>query len=304
MLVTLHPGANRGDVLEVLTRIRAEADNATGPGTAGAAGRLTSYLEWAARSARMLHHRIKAADIDRLILTRGYDRLLAAAGSLTGTDTGTQRVLNGLTDMELRLRAEALDEIISDLQSPNPQWSADDLYAVLDTSVYIEHDDKLENLDIAPELTAFPDKRFHLLVPMVVIDELDGIKNKGQDLKRWRAAYTVGVLERIFSPGQRTPGLLREGHYGVRGAIDMEILYDPPGHIRLPINDDEIIDRALAARPLAGKSVTLVTFDTGQTFRAREADLMVVKLTKPLGDEPAPRQRRSKAETPAKTATA
>ena len=127
MLVTLHPGANRGDVLEVLTRIRAEADNATGPGNAGAAGRLTGYLEWAARSARMLHNRIKAADIDRLILTRGYDRLLAAAGSLTGTDTGIQRVLNGLIDMELRLRAEALNEIISDLRSPNPQWCADDL---------------------------------------------------------------------------------------------------------------------------------------------------------------------------------
>ncbi len=83
----------------------------------------------------------------------------------------------------------------------------------------------------------------------------------------------------------------------------MEILYDPPGHVRLPINDDEIIDRALAAGPLAGKPVTLVTFDTGQTFRAREADLPVVKLTKPLGHEPAPRQRRSKAEILAKPAT-
>jgi hypothetical protein len=85
------------------TRIRTEADNATGPGNAGAAGRLTGYLEWAARSAPMLHNRIKAADIDRLILTRGYDRLLAAAGSLTGTDTSIQRVLNDLIDMELRL---------------------------------------------------------------------------------------------------------------------------------------------------------------------------------------------------------
>jgi hypothetical protein len=121
MLVTLHLGANRGDVLEVLTHIRAEADNATGPGNSGAAGRLTGYLEWATRSARMLHNRIKAADIDRLILTRGYDRLLAAVGSPTRTDAGIQRVLNGLIDMELRLRAEALDEIISDLRSPNPQ---------------------------------------------------------------------------------------------------------------------------------------------------------------------------------------
>jgi len=174
---------------------------------------------------------------------------------------------------------------------------------VPDTSVYIEHDVKLEKLDIAPELTAFPDKRLHLLVPMVVTDELDGIKNKGEDVKRWRAAHTLGVLERVFSPGQRMPGLLRNGEQGVRGAIDMEILYDPPGQVRLPVNDDEIVDRALAAGPLAGKPVTLVTFETGQTFRAREADLPVVELTKPLGDEPAPRLRRSKAQTLAKPAT-
>ena len=85
---------------------------------------------------------------------------------------------------------------------------------------------------------------------------------------------------------------METAQYGVRGAVDMEILYDSPGHIRLPVNDDEIIDRTLAAKPLVGKPVTLVTFDTGQTFRAREADLPVVKLAKPLGDEPARRQKR------------
>ncbi len=289
MLVSLHPAANSRDALEVLARIRGEADNVSG---SSAADRLNSYLEWAARSARILHNRLRSADIDRLIFTRGYGRLLAAAGNLSGTDTGTQRVLNGLLDMELRLRTEALDEIIADLQNRNPQWSFDDLYAVLDTSVYIEHDEKLEVLDIAAQLTPYPDKRLHLLVPMVVIDELDGIKNKGEGIKRWRAAYTLGVVERIFSPGEPKRGFLRNGEYGVRGAVDLEILYDPPGHVRLPVNDDEIIDRTLAAKPLAGKPVTLITFDTGQAFRAREADLPVVRLTKPLGDEPAPKQKR------------
>ena len=262
-----------------------------GPGS-GTAGRLTGYLEWATKSARMLHNRISAADIDRLIFTRGYDRLLAAAGSLThGADIGSQRVVNGLIDMELHLRTEALDEIIRELRSPNPQWAADDLYAVLDTSVYIEHDAKLEHLDIAEGLTTFPDKRLHLLVPIVVIDELDGIKNKGDEPKRWRARYTLAVIERIFAPSQPRRGVLRDGIRDVRGAVDMEILYDPPGHVRLPINDDEIVDRALAIAPLAGKPVTLVTFDTGQAFRAREAGLAVLKLSKPLGDEPAPKQK-------------
>jgi PIN domain len=292
MLVTLHPGTDRRNVLDMLTAIRSEAGNAMGPGTGGTAGRLTGYLEWATRSARMLRNRISDADIDRLIFTRGYDRLLTAAGSIAvALDAGSQRVVNGLIDMELHLRTEALDQIIKELQSLNPQWASDDLYAVLDTSVYIEHDAKLEYLDIAEQLTAFPDKRLHLLVPIVVVDELDGIKNKGEDLKRWRARYTLGVLERIFAPDQPRRGFLRNGQRDVRGAVDMEILFDPPGHVRLPINDDEIVDRTLAVGPLTGKPVTLVTFDTGQAFRAREAGLPVLKLSKPLGDEPAPKQK-------------
>jgi hypothetical protein len=140
---------------------------------------------------------------------------------------------------------------------------------------------------------------------MVVIDELDGIKNKGENFKWWRAAYTLGVLERIFSPEQPMPELLQNGERGTRGAIDMEILYDPPGHVRLPINDDEIVDRTLAAGPLAGKPVTLVTFDTGQAFRAQHADLPILKLRKqPLEDEPTPRQRQPKSEIRHRSTTA
>jgi hypothetical protein len=93
----------------------------------------------------------------------------------------------------------------------------------------------------------------------------------------------AGVIERIFSAKETMPGFLRNGQCGVRGAVDMEILYDPPSHIRPPVNDEEIIDRTLAAQPLAGRPVTLITFDTGQTFRARKADVKVVKLTKPEG---------------------
>jgi PIN domain len=308
VLVSLYPSAKRDDVVEVLAGIRGGLDGLEGPGPVDhrTAGRLANYLEWATKAARMLTHRITAADVDRIIFTSGYYRLLTAVGSLTGTDTDSQRVLNGLMNLELRQRAEMLEEIIKDLKNRNPHWDPDDLYAVLDTTVYIEHADKLENLDIAPALTPFPDKRLHLLVPMVVIDELDGIKNKGEDFKRWRAGYTLGVLTRIFAPQQARRGYLRDGlkedGRAVRGAVDMEILYDSPGHVRLPINDDEIVDRALAAGPLVGRAVTLITFDTGQEFRAREAGLDVVKLTKPIGDEPAPkprRQRASQQSTPA-----
>jgi hypothetical protein len=54
----------------------------------------------------------------------------------------------------------------------------------------------------------------------------------------------------------------------------------------LPINDDEIVDRTLAIEPLAARKVTLLTYDTGQSMRARSAGLNVHKLVSPIGDEP------------------
>jgi hypothetical protein len=56
--------------------------------------------------------------------------------------------------------------------------------------------------------------------------------------------------------------------------------------VRLPIEDDEIIDRALAVQPLVDRPVTLITYDTGQSTRARKAGLQVVKLRKDIGEEP------------------
>jgi hypothetical protein len=70
--------------------------------------------------------------------------------------------------------------------------------------------------------------------------------------------------------------------------VTIEIVFDPPGHVRLPIGDDEIVDRCLAIEPLAGRKVTLLTYDTGQSTRARAAGLAVKKLTTPIGEEPQP----------------
>ncbi|MGH3124112.1 MAG: hypothetical protein ACRDND_24260 [Streptosporangiaceae bacterium] len=53
----------------------------------------------------------------------------------------------------------------------------------------------------------------------------------------------------------------------------------------MPINDDEIIDRILVIQALAGREVTLVTYDTGQSTRARAAGLRVRKLNQPEKSE-------------------
>ncbi|WP_406290558.1 hypothetical protein [Embleya sp. NBC_00896] len=60
--------------------------------------------------------------------------------------------------------------------------------------------------------------------------------------------------------------------------MSVEIVLDPPGHIRLPIVDDEIIDRTVAIQSLAARDVRLLTCDTGQHTRGRAAGLAVTKI--------------------------
>jgi hypothetical protein len=299
MLVTPYPGANRDDVLRTLRDLASAAQNA-GNVRGPAQARLSAYLEWATNSVRMLEHRVGTADIDRLVLTRGYDRLLAAAGTLTGDDINSQRVLNGLVSHEIQQRIQALEDAVRDLDAQIRRWPQGIAYAVADTSVYIEHDDKLRDLDFAPLLPgAWWDKTVTVIVPVIVLDEMDGLKLRGGDaLRRWRASYTLAVFEDLFSqPGSQ--GILRRPEAdGTRGAVFMSILFDPPRHERLPINDDEIIDRALAAQGLAGTPVTLLTFDTSQAARARNAGLAVNRLTTPLGDEPEDARSKKKARQP------
>lgn len=86
----------------------------------------------------------------------------------------------------------------------------------------------------------------------------------------------------------------RRAGAGSRPAICTSLVLDPPGHVRLPIEDDEIVDRAQSVGALTESRITLITFDTGQSLRARNADLGVVKLAKPQSeeDDPGPPSRR------------
>jgi PIN domain len=149
----------------------------------------------------MLEHRVSAADIDRLVLTAGYERLLSATGILTATDGGTQRVMSGLVKSEIDRQGELLAEAVRDLQEQILRWPPDNLYAVADTSFYIEHEDKLDDIDFAPLIgSAWLDKRITLIVPVIILDELDGFKQRGPTRHaKWRASYILGVFDRVFA---------------------------------------------------------------------------------------------------------
>lgn len=187
----------------------------------------------------------------------------------------------------LRVLEAARDATAAEIE----RWRRPGVMIVPDSSFYITHSHKLEAADFA-HLVHLREEPTRVIVPILVIDELDGLKRSSDRQVRWRAGYTLAVLDRLLS-SSAAAGVLREEDFSAlsqqvgrmpRGRVTIEILFDPPGHARLPIADDEIVAQALSAQNRSGRLVTLLTYDTGQATRARHAGLQVVKLV----DEPGP----------------
>lgn len=257
--------------------------------------RIGEYLEWAADAADRLSLLVSAEDVARLVLTPGYDRLLTAM-ALPGTDIRTQRVLNLMRSNEEQQRGAALTAAMTELQAQAQRWDLPGMLIAPDTSFFLRHDDKLRDADFAALLddTSLP---VHVLLLISVVDELDRLKETGQAHPRWRAGYTLAVIDEVLKdPNKRR--VLVPGHGVVtgsggapqppRGAVTLEIVFDPPGHLRNPDPDTEMVERLVAVQALSARPVTLLTYDTGQSMLGRAAGLEVIKLRKEPGPEPEP----------------
>jgi rRNA-processing protein FCF1 len=274
------PGVDRDGLVAALTSVRTAVAGVRGKGAGRPTHeRLLDYLGWANEAEQTLRHLLPSREVERLVRTRKFDHLLSLVGRF-GPDMAFARV-NGLLAAELDERVDAFDAAIKALEERIRRWRLDAIFVVLDTTVYIEHPQELEAIDLR-QLVNRRGEDIHVLVPMVVVDELDGLKQHQR--ARTRARLALRTLDQLFA---RSAGSVRLRARDLRpldsgdipfGEVTMEVLLDPPGHRRLPINDDEIVDRAVAAQPLAGQTITLVTYDTGLAMRARSAGLAVVKL--------------------------
>jgi PIN domain len=284
VIVTIAPGANRDNVLKALTYVHQEVFN-TRSTTGTVADRYNAYIRWVADAVRMLRRQIRPSDLDELVLTRRY-------WALQSQPTSPVDPVGVLVETELDEREAALDEARRSLERQIEAWTRPGLFVVADSSFYIHHPQKIDELDLR-EVLEIRELPVHLVLPIAVVDELDRLKEHSKKHVRWRARHTLQVLDQVL-PDPGGPGRLREEDYtpvnsgGIpRGQMTVQIMLDPPSHRRLPIIDDEIIDRALAIQGLIGQPIRFITYDTGQSTRARSAGLTAIKISQPPeGDEP------------------
>ncbi|MFD3479896.1 PIN domain-containing protein [Streptomyces sp. NPDC058695] len=271
MLITPHPGVDSQDVLRTLSLVGSRAEDLADNHREHI---FTDYLEWANDSARALHCLIRDADIRSLIYTDRY-RLLLTASMGEPTDNQQRVVLTEMARLELEQCGAQLDAAIETFSAHVHRWRGSEALTVADSSFYIQHPTKLEETDFRALLRVKPRRDVRLLAPIIVVDELDRLKEASKPHPRWRAGYTLAVLEDTVG----TSGFGSLGPTGTgKAGVAVEVVFDPVGHTRLPDADDEIVDRCLAIQSVAGRPVTLITYDTGQAMRARTGGLQVLKL--------------------------
>jgi PIN domain len=301
VLVTLQPGAEIKQVLQILDERRILLRDCKS--YSGSLERWNGFTRWVFESVRTLRGRIHPGDIDQLVLTPDVRRLLAMH------DQPQTDVLLSLLSLEFDARLGAFAQACFDLQQQIAWWQKwPGGLTVVDTSVFIHHPAKIRDIDFS-SIVGARSEPVRVIVPLVVVDELDRLKSSGNSHTRWRAAHTLGVLDELIRIPRSVPVLRQAESFSVRdpeenrairrGEVTIEVLMDPPGHVRLADEDEEIIDRAVAVRGWAGRRVYLVTMDTGMTFRGRMLDLEVVKVRQELGEEPIPQDQRKPRQRPA-----
>ena len=247
------------------------------PGTA--IDRFNAYLSWSNDAVMRLATMVRLDDLTTLITTPRY-------WTLQALDPATRQLsLAGFVDLEVTERLRTFESERDALRSASHQWRARHGWVtVADTNVYLHHDLYFDKINWG-ELVGSRLDGVHLVVPLLVIDELDRQKRAQRGARvsatnpeevRTRARVTLRLVDELLAPGAAVtiqPSMIPE-----RGQVTAEVLLDDIGHSRLADADSELVDRALVVQHLAQRQVTVVTFDLGMKMRAEAAGLRVVRL--------------------------
>jgi hypothetical protein len=191
VLIRPLPGTRGQNLIDVLLAAKNALENlrTTHHGSAEVQRRV--YINWANTTAGQFRAVRSRADIDRLVLTAPFWHIqaLPAAPPVDSRET---------IETEIAFRLAELEHIRRELSEQAERWSSLGRCVVPDTTMFIQHPDKLETWELAQLIQGDLEGSIHVLVPMVVVDELDKLKEAKQPRTRWRARYSLAVIDRVL----------------------------------------------------------------------------------------------------------
>lgn len=233
--------------------------------------KLNQYLTWV--NAPQVQFRAVFADteLEDLVLSRGYWHLA------TATIPSYPRELGRLIDDELIFQAGypgvpgdrggRLGEVASRLRTLRRIAGRVGEICVPDTNALM-HYTRFDRLDWRARLKM---DTVRLVIPLAVVDELDGKKYARRDEFQQRAGELLTLIDRYETSAPDAYVELREG-------VTFEVLPDEEGHVRALGTDQEILARCEFLHQVTGLGARLITGDSGARINARARGIDVYKL--------------------------
>lgn len=187
----------------------------------------------------------------------------------------TERMLNGLLNREFKAWDSRLDDVLAELRVLEVFRGRPGKPVALDTSALME----------GPPFTTSSwrdldgmaaDSPVRLVVPALVIEELDELKRHRDSRQKAKARQVLAALWDLHRPKPTEPTPLPS-----QQDVTIEVLLDGDWHQRRPNNDGEIIDQAVMISELTTQPVTLVSGDYAQLYRAATVGLNAILMPRP-----------------------
>jgi hypothetical protein len=228
--------------------------------------RRDAFLSWCDYRARpQLGNHFSSTETLFGELDQSYDRVALAPGT-------TERTLNGILQREFNSWEGRLERLVAELRALAPFIDRPGRIVVLDTSALMEGQPfasfNWQSLD-----TSLADSAVRLIVPVLVIEELDELKRDRDGARKQKARGVFRSLWGLHGHSPTEPVPLPE-----QSGVTIEVMLDGDWHQRRLNNDGEIIDQAVQVRELTGKPVILASGDYAQLYRSAAAGLQAVLM--------------------------
>jgi hypothetical protein len=245
--------------------------------------RFTDYMGWASTQADILGRYLRRDDLNNLITTPRYWTLQGLIPMIESSQGNIgfhgQVSINGLLNPEIAGRNRELEKIIENIQSELSHWKTVEASVVMaDTNIYLHQEQEFEKLPWK-KIAEADEKGVHLVIPLIVIEELDRQKrNNGRAVSktnltpvRSRSRVTLRSINELFKKTIE-PGQLKEVDPQA-GPVTVSLLLEDPRHVPLQDADGEFLDRARSLKDFISRDVRVITSDSAMEFRARSIGL-------------------------------
>jgi rRNA-processing protein FCF1 len=248
MMMRRKAGPSLSDAIVVLEKVELDLLNLRGAGTTSN----IAYLQFETLAEHSLAQAFVRSDVEQLFHTPRFFELVRL--------TTPGEIMNRLVVAEIGARLEDVSEAVVGLKNRRARLTYSRDHILLpDTNIFL-HCKPFDELDWR-ELAygEIP----HIVVPIVVIEELDRLK---------RGPATIRQAARDSLKRFHSLGLERSQTAKLKTAT-IEILEDEIAHERASTADLEILETCSEIQTVSSKSVGIVTSDLSMIVRARASRL-------------------------------